>query len=207
MEEGPKVLILYASQTGNVLDMAKQVGREAERRGCPVKLLSSAEKSALTQNQPLTKGGCGKDVRHLEFFKHLRHDWGLCSTWLNQLDPEECTYIPIWFHKDSLPPSTTSLPLILIGPVTGCAPFHGFVEERSIQKAEGGGFYVAFSRNQQQKVYVQHKMKEYSRRLWNLLNQGAAVYVACSSTQMPSDVSSAFKDIVRWLRALHKAAK
>ncbi|KAF3443896.1 hypothetical protein FNV43_RR13586 [Rhamnella rubrinervis] len=187
-------------------------------------------------------------------FKRKRS--GLCSTWLSQLDPKQCTYIPVWFHKGSLPPPPPLLPLILIGPGTGCAPFRGFVEERAIQsttgtatapvmfffgcwneendflyrdfwtshsqngrvlsEAKGGGFYVAFSRDQKQKVYVQHKMQEHSQRVWNLLSEGAAVYVAGSSTKMPSDVLSTFEDIitkesgvsresaVRWLRALEK---
>lgn len=82
-----------------------------------------------------------------------------------------------------------------------------------------GGFYVAFSRDQKQKVYVQHKMQEHSQRVWNLLSEGAAVYVAGSSTKMPADVLSTFEEIVskeggvsresaaRWLRALEKAGK
>ncbi|CAL5324842.1 unnamed protein product [Camellia sinensis] len=83
----------------------------------------------------------------------------------------------------------------------------------------GGGFYVAFSRDQPTKVYVQHKMREHSKRVWSLLNDGAAIYVAGSSIKMPTDVFSAFEEIiskesgvpreaaVRWLRALEKAGK
>nr|KJB09205.1 hypothetical protein B456_001G130600 [Gossypium raimondii] len=153
-------------------------------------------------------------------FKRKRQ--GLCSTWLASLDPEQSIYIPVWFHKGLLPPPPPSLPLIVIGPGTGCAPFRGFVEERAVQsqcKAKGGGFYAAFSRDQPQKVYVQHKMQEQSERIWNLLCEGAAIYVAGSSTKMPSDVMVAFEEIiskesgapresaVRWLRSLEKAGK
>ncbi|XP_024026130.1 NADPH-dependent diflavin oxidoreductase 1 isoform X1 [Morus notabilis] len=189
-------------------------------------------------------------------FKRKRS--GLCSTWLSKLDPKQCIYIPAWFNKGSLPPPPPSLPLILVGPGTGCAPFHGFVEERAIQsrthetapvifffgcqneendylyrdfwlshtqnggvlsETKGGGFFVAFSRDQPQKVYVQHKMREHSHMVWSLLSEGAAVYVAGSSTKMPSDVLSAFEEIiskesglpkesaVRWLRALERAGK
>lgn len=134
-----------------------------------------------------------------------------------------------------LPPPPPSLPLILVGPGTGCAPFRGFVEERTIQdvsdraapimfffgcrseendflykdfwlshalengvlaEQRGGGFYVAFSRDQPQKVYVQHKMQEHSGRIWDLLLEGASIYVAGSSTKMPSDVRAAFEDII-----------
>jgi len=40
MEEKQKLLILYATQTGNAMDAAERIGREAERRACPVSLLS-----------------------------------------------------------------------------------------------------------------------------------------------------------------------
>ncbi|XP_050383983.1 NADPH-dependent diflavin oxidoreductase 1 isoform X2 [Argentina anserina] len=187
-----------------------------------------------------------------------RNRAGLCSNWLAKLDPEQGVHVPVWFQKGSLRPPPPSLPLILIGPGTGCAPFRGFIEERAIQsltgftapvifffgcrnedndflyrefwlshsqndgvlsEAKGGGFYVAFSRDKPQKVYVQHKMHEHSHRVWNFLSEGAAIYVAGSSTKMPSDVLLAFEEIiskesgipqesaVRWLRALEKAGK
>ncbi|XP_058187926.1 NADPH-dependent diflavin oxidoreductase 1 isoform X4 [Rhododendron vialii] len=185
---------------------------------------------------------------------------GLCSAWLAGLDPENSSgvNIPAWFHKGSLPPPPPSLPLILLGPGTGCAPFRGFVEERALQSKSGpiapilfffgcrnkdndflykdfwlshsqnggvlsedrgGGFYVAFSRDQPNKVYVQHKMREQSNRVWNLLCEGAAIYVAGSSTKMPADVMSAFEEIISnesgvsseaaigWIRELEKARK
>ncbi|KAM7520242.1 hypothetical protein LguiB_019204 [Lonicera macranthoides] len=183
---------------------------------------------------------------------------GLCSSWLAGLDPQERVYIPAWFNKGCLPPPSPSLPLILIGPGTGCAPFRGIVEERALQsksistapilfffgcrneesdflykefwfslvenggvlsEEKGGGFYVAFSRDQPQKVYVQHKIREQSACVWDLLCEGAAVYVAGSSNKMPGDVLSAFEEIiskesgvpresaVKWLRALEKAGR
>ncbi|KAJ4700667.1 NADPH-dependent diflavin oxidoreductase 1 [Melia azedarach] len=188
---------------------------------------------------------------------YKRKRMGLCSTWLAGLDPQQGIYIPAWFHKGSLPHPPPSLPLILVGPGTGCAPFRGFIEERAIQslsgptapimfffgcrneddflykdfwlsqsenegvlsEAKGGGFYVAFSRNQPQKVYVQHKMLEQSQEIWNLLLSKASIFVAGSSTKMPSDVWSTFEEIVskegeaprdaaaNWLRALQRAGK
>ncbi|KAI3667033.1 hypothetical protein L6452_42075 [Arctium lappa] len=185
---------------------------------------------------------------------------GLCSNWLASLDPHQRVCIPAWFHKGSLPAPQPSLPLILIGPGTGCAPFRGFVEERALEEEskstptapilfffgcrneqndflykdfwlshlqnggilsqeKGGGFYVAFSRDQPHKVYVQHKMHEQSVKVWDLLSKGAAVYVAGSSNNMPSDVLVAFEEIVsreggvskeaavRWLRMLEKGGK
>ncbi|KAL3527059.1 hypothetical protein ACH5RR_011715 [Cinchona calisaya] len=183
---------------------------------------------------------------------------GLCSSWLAGLDPQQRVLIPAWFHKGSLPSPPPSLPLILIGPGTGCAPFRGFVEERALQSKfgptgpvllffgcrnedndflyrefwlshlqtggvlsedKGGGFYVAFSRDQPEKVYVQHKMREQSTRIWSLLKQGAAIYIAGSANKMPTDVLSALEEIIsleggvtkeaaaRWIRALEKSGK
>lgn len=167
-------------------------------------------------------------------------------------------YIPAWIHRGALPPPPPSLPLILIGPGTGCAPFRAFVEERASQnvtvstspvifffgcrnqendflyknfwlshaqdhgvlsKEKGGGFFVAFSRDQPQKVYVQHKMKEERKRMWSLLSAGAAIYIAGSSVKMPADVTSTLEEIIseesgiskesaaRWLRQLEKAGR
>ncbi|XP_018632389.1 NADPH-dependent diflavin oxidoreductase 1 isoform X4 [Nicotiana tomentosiformis] len=183
---------------------------------------------------------------------------GLCSSWLAGVDPQKRVLVPAWFQKGSLPAPPPSLPVIVVGPGTGCAPFRGFVEERALQsqsgptapllfffgcrneendflyrdfwlfhsqkggvlsEEKGGGFFAAFSRDRPQKIYVQHKMREQSVKIWNLLTEGAAVYVAGSANKMPSDVLLAFEEIVskeggvpkeaavRWLRALEKAGK
>lgn len=88
-----------------------------------------------------------------------------------------------------------------------------------LSEEKGGGFYVAFSRDQPQKIYVQDKMRENSKKIWSLLGEGAAIYVAGSSTKMPSDVFSCFEEIIseengvsresalRWLRILERAGK
>ncbi|XP_022559568.1 NADPH-dependent diflavin oxidoreductase 1-like [Brassica napus] len=85
-----------------------------------------------------------------------------------------------------------------------------------LSEVRGGGFYTAFSRDQPKKVYVQHKIREMGKEVWDLLCDGAAVYVAGSSTKMPCDVMSALEEIVmeetggskemasRWLKAWEK---
>ncbi|XP_057850064.2 NADPH-dependent diflavin oxidoreductase 1 isoform X1 [Cryptomeria japonica] len=190
-------------------------------------------------------------------YKRKRH--GLCSSWLAGLDPrKENILIPMRFHRGALKPPPPSIPLVLVGPGTGCAPFRTFIEQRALLRAvepvapilfffgcrneakdflykdfwlsnmasdgvlsqeRGGGFFVAFSRDQPQKVYVQHKMQEESRLIWNLLKSGAWVYVAGSATKMPTEVMSTIEEIIsreggfskesasRWLRQLEKAGR
>jgi sulfite reductase alpha subunit-like flavoprotein len=65
----------------------------------------------------------------------------------------------------------------------------------SLNKFQDGGLFVAFSRDQPQRVYVQHKIKEQGARVWNLLYSGAAVYIAGSSTKMPADVTAALEEV------------
>ncbi|XP_020594864.1 NADPH-dependent diflavin oxidoreductase 1-like, partial [Phalaenopsis equestris] len=191
---------------------------------------------------------------------YKRKRYGLCSSWLAGLDPynNREIYIPAWIHNGSLPPPPPSLPLILIGPGTGCAPFRAFIEERAVQSEsgptapiifffgcrnqendylyekfwlshaqnhgvlsseKGGGFFVAFSRDQQRKIYVQHKLKEVSGRIWSMLNSGAAIYLAGSSTKMPADVTSTLEEVIakesgasmesaaRWLKMQERAGR
>ncbi|KAF0919056.1 hypothetical protein E2562_028278 [Oryza meyeriana var. granulata] len=186
-------------------------------------------------------------------FNRTRH--GLCSSWLARLNPNEENLIPCWLHHGSLPPPRPSIPLILIGPGTGCAPFRAFVAERAawstseptapilfffgcrnqdndflykdfwyahahdqgvLSSKKGGGFFVAFSRDQPQKVYVQHRIMEQSQSVWNLLNNEAAIYIAGSSTKMPADVTDALEEVIcreggmskenasKWLRKLER---
>lgn len=47
MKDQPELLILYATQTGNAQDAAERLGREAEHRGCAVRLLSMDEYDAV----------------------------------------------------------------------------------------------------------------------------------------------------------------
>uniref|UniRef100_A0A0E0N236 NADPH-dependent FMN and FAD-containing oxidoreductase n=1 Tax=Oryza rufipogon TaxID=4529 RepID=A0A0E0N236_ORYRU len=88
-----------------------------------------------------------------------------------------------------------------------------------LSSKNGSGFFVAFSRDQPQKVYVQHRIREQSARVWNLLKSGAAIYIAGSSTKMPADVTAALEEVICqetgcseeeasiWLRKLERNGK
>lgn len=88
-----------------------------------------------------------------------------------------------------------------------------------MSEQKGGGFFVAFSRDQAQKVYVQHKIQEEGIKVWNFLKSGAWVYVAGSATKMPADVMSTLEEVIsreggfskesasRWLKQLEKIGR
>jgi sulfite reductase (NADPH) flavoprotein alpha-component len=122
-------------------------------------------------------------------------------------------------------PADPATPMIMVGPGTGLAPFRAFVEERRAAGATGRNwlffgeqrratdfFYedeltayaregflrldVAFSRDQEHKIYVQHRMREQAKDIWAWLEQGAEFFVCGDKERMASDVDRELLAIV-----------
>jgi sulfite reductase (NADPH) flavoprotein alpha-component len=122
-------------------------------------------------------------------------------------------------------PADPAVPIIMIGPGTGIAPFRAFLHERMATRAPGRNwlffghqrrdydfFYedelsgmrstglltrlsLAWSRDDQGKFYVQDRMREVGRDLWAWLADGAAFYV-CGAIAMGKDVERALLDVI-----------
>jgi sulfite reductase (NADPH) flavoprotein alpha-component len=123
-------------------------------------------------------------------------------------------------------PADPNTPVIMVGPGTGIAPFRAFMQERDAQEAEGKNWLffgnpsftqdflyqvewqrfvkdgvldnisLAFSRDQEHKIYVQHRLLEQGAELYQWLEDGAHFYVCGDANQMAKDVHEALISIV-----------
>lgn len=160
-----------------------------------------------------------------EFYVGEKQETGLCSGYLLDVPVETKLDFYIHPNKGfKLPPEDKDV--IMIGPGTGIAPFRSFLFERDAAGASGKNwlffgdqhissdflyqteiqsfletgvlteFNGAFSRDQQQKVYVQHKMRERGAELFDWLENGAYIYICGTKEPMSYDVEKALTEII-----------
>jgi len=123
-------------------------------------------------------------------------------------------------------PEDSNAPIIMVGPGTGIAPFRAFLEEREAIQAKGDNWLffgdrsekddfiyreelqawqksgllskldLAFSRDQEQKVYVQTRMQEKGAELFEWLERGGYFYICGDATYMAKDVDTTLHNII-----------
>jgi sulfite reductase (NADPH) flavoprotein alpha-component len=138
---------------------------------------------------------------------------------------EPCVPIYIQPHHGFTLPEDPSASIIMVGPGTGVAPFRAFLQERMAVNAPGKNwlffgernrgtdyFYeefwehlasqgklridLAFSRDQDHKVYVQHRLLEKGAEIFDWISNGAYLYVCGDAHHMARDVDAALQKIV-----------
>lgn len=124
-------------------------------------------------------------------------------------------------------PENPDTPVIMVGPGTGVAPFRAFMQQRAEDDAQGKNWLffgnpnftqdflyqtewqrfvkdgvvdkvsLAFSRDQKEKIYVQHRLLEQGEEVYQWLEQGAHFYVCGDATYMAKDVHDALLTIIQ----------
>lgn len=147
----------------------------------------------------------------------------LCS---ERLQPGDTIPVYLQSNKNFKLPQNQETPIIMVGPGTGVAPFRSFMQEREETGAKGKSWMffgdqhfvtdflyqtewqkwlkdgvltkmdVAFSRDTEEKVYVQNRMLEHSKELFQWLEEGASFYVCGDKTNMARDVHNTLVEIV-----------
>ncbi|MGH8417196.1 MAG: molybdopterin-dependent oxidoreductase [Pseudomonas sp.] len=151
---------------------------------------------------------------------------GVSSTFL--ADRADDGQVPIFLQptRHFRPPADGDVPMIMIGPGTGVAPFRAFLQERRMRGDRGrnwlffgeqhaaSDFYyrdelqgmhkdglltrlsLAFSRDQAEKVYVQHRIRQQGAEVWSWLQEGAQLYICGDATYMAKDVDQALRQVI-----------
>jgi sulfite reductase (NADPH) flavoprotein alpha-component len=166
-------------------------------------------------------------VASVRYESHGRQHKGVCSTFLADLISDDtqvrCFFTP---NKVFRVPEDNNLPIIMVGPGTGIAPFRAFLQERQIRNASGKNWLffgdrnaetdfiyrdeieamqasgllnrldLAFSRDQDAKIYVQDRMIENGAELFTWLEQGGYFFVCGDAYRMAKDVDKALHEVI-----------
>lgn len=159
------------------------------------------------------------------FVVNLRKRFGLCSQYLSELRVGDAFKVFVQKNNAFRLPAPDA-DVIMVGPGTGIAPFRSFLFERDATGASGRNWLffgeqhfvsdflyqtelqllyetgvltklnTAFSRDQSEKVYVQHKLKQHADDLVSWLDNGAHIYVCGTRDPMSHDVENTLMEII-----------
>lgn len=151
--------------------------------------------------------------------------YGVCSSWLGSLKPNTTVNFFVQKNKRFRLPAADK-DIIMIGPGTGIAPYRSFLAERDALGATGRNWLffgeqhfttdflyqtelqnlfetgvltkisLAFSRDQPEKIYVQHRMMEQGAELYNWIQSGAYIYLCGKKDPMSADVEHTLAEII-----------
>lgn len=182
---------------------------------------------SISSSPRIEPGRLSTTVDAVRYRIGCRQRLGVASTFLaDRLAPGDRVKVFVQKARDFRLPADPTVPIIMIGPGTGIAPFRAFLQERMATRASGRNwlffghqrsrydfFYeeeltgmkaagvltrltLAWSRDGDQKIYVQDRMREVGRDLWAWLADGAHLYVCGDAKRMARDVERALVDVV-----------
>ena len=182
---------------------------------------------SISSSHNATPGKLSLTVDSVRYVVGKRKRLGLASTFLaERIQPGDPVQVYVQKAHGFALPQDPKVPIIMIGPGTGIAPFRAFLLDRKATGAPGKNwlffghqrsgcdfFYadelnamktaglltrlsLAWSRDGDKKFYVQDRMREVGRELWTWLAEGANVYVCGDAKRMAKDVERALVDVV-----------
>jgi sulfite reductase (NADPH) flavoprotein alpha-component len=182
---------------------------------------------SISSSHNATPGKLSLTVDCVRYVIGKRKRLGLASIFLaERIQPGDQVKVYVQKAHGFALPSDPKVPIIMIGPGTGIAPFRAFLLDRKATGALGKNwlffghqrsscdfFYadelnamktaglltrlsLAWSRDGDKKFYVQDRMREVGRELWSWLAEGANVYICGDAKRMAKDVERALVDIV-----------
>lgn len=163
-------------------------------------------------------------VAAVRYQSNGRERGGVCSTFLADRGAKAKIFLQP--NKSFRVPADDDVPMVMVGPGTGVAPFRAFLQERALRGAKGRNWLffgdqhrahdfayeeeitgwqesgllnrleLAFSRDQPEKIYVQTRMLEHGAELFAWLEEGGHFYVCGDATRMAKDVDHALHAVV-----------
>lgn len=181
---------------------------------------------SISSSHNATPGRLSLTVDTVRYMIGKRKRSGVASTFLaERINPGDRLKVYVQKAHGFGLPQDPNIPVIMVGPGTGVAPFRAFLHDRQAtgapgrnwlffghQRSECDFFYadefnamkasghltrlsLAWSRDREEKFYVQDRMREVGRELWSWLAEGAHVYVCGDAKRMAKDVERALVDI------------
>lgn len=165
-------------------------------------------------------------VANVRYRHQGQERWGVASRFLDTRSEGDSVPVFVEANTRFRLPTDPDRDIIMIGPGTGVAPFRAFIQQRRADAARGRNWLffgnphrrtdflyqlewqaalkndslqrmdVAFSRDQADKLYVQHRLRERGRELFAWIEGGAHLYVCGDATRMARDVEAALIGIL-----------
>ena len=181
---------------------------------------------SISSSSKMHKDSVHLTIASVRYNSHGRDHGGVASCFLADRVGSSASKVFVSPNKSFRVPTNDDVPMIMVGPGTGIAPFRAFLQEREAIGAKGmnwlffgdqhahcdyiyqdelvemqkkgvlGRLDLAFSRDQAEKIYVQTRMNEQSKDLFAALEEGGHFYVCGDATRMAKDVDLALHAVI-----------